>query len=367
MVAEFVNCEAYMDDTMPQSVTQPDPDVCAQGEPPASEKRSSKRKASSAAIVQRILERLDVLDSRLETLSTSTPDLSDQLDPADLVERIGAAIGQQNIAIAGITDAVTQLQMSLPSAIAESVRTEFQSQQLQASPPPSPATDAVDTTEEATEAEVHESTPPEDAWSQIRDAFLTAESDEPTLEAEPEPPTEQPAAEPQAELPEADLVQSDRDGLETLLAGIPTLVDPEDIPDDQLRSSLLDRDRFIATLVHRLQRSLPKCQPLTTDQLRELAALAPEEMHQNELHQRIEETLRQLDAQVRLGELELSLERARVARQVASLETTRERLAASARSIGLNLNEDGTLDGEIPAQVKTSRSRRWLGAMGFGE
>ncbi|MCA9062138.1 MAG: hypothetical protein KDA96_03745, partial [Planctomycetaceae bacterium] len=101
-------------------------------------------------------------------------------------------------------------------------------------------------------------------------------------------------------------------------------------------------------------------QTLTPEQLRGLATTCPEQ-----LWQRVTATLERLDEQLRVGELEMSLERARMARQVMQLEESRSRLANSARQLGVELNSDGTLS-EVPGStVRQSSSRRWLGKLGF--
>ena len=69
-----------------------------------------------------------------------------------------------------------------------------------------------------------------------------------------------------------------------------------------------------------------------------------------------------------MGELELSLERARIARQVNQLEHSRMLIERNARQLGLLLNPDGSLTNPGVQSGRTkSGSRRWLGKLGFGQ
>lgn len=147
--------------------------------------------------------------------------------------------------------------------------------------------------------------------------------------------------------------------LENVLARIPALTTASELRDDQLRNAVADRDQVIRLLIAQLRQ--PARTTLSTEQLRHISESAPDV-----LQQRIEQTLLCLDRQVRLGELELSLERARMARQVTTLQATRQKLQQAARSFGMTLNEDGTLDGEMQTPATGSRGRRWLGVLGFG-
>jgi hypothetical protein len=69
----------------------------------------------------------------------------------------------------------------------------------------------------------------------------------------------------------------------------------------------------------------------------------------------------------RLSELELSLERARIARQVSQMEHSRQILEHNARQLGMKLNDDGSVATSRGAGARDSSSRRWLGKLGFGQ
>ena len=139
---------------------------------------------------------------------------------------------------------------------------------------------------------------------------------------------------------------------------IPKAVDPESLSDQELREALRARETFISTLIARIRRQQDQATgQLSPEQLRTLVKELPEELAVQVRH-----TLKQM------GELELSLERARIARQVNQLEHSRMLIERNARQLGLLLNPDGSLTnpGVQPCRTKSS-SRRWLGKLGFGQ
>ena len=81
----------------------------------------------------------------------------------------------------------------------------------------------------------------------------------------------------------------------------------------------------------------------------------------------VTQTLQQLDELARIGELELSLERARLARHVNQLDDSRRLIEHHARQLGLTLTDDGTLSNPQKSAVRGSGSRRWLSKLGFGQ
>ena len=85
-----------------------------------------------------------------------------------------------------------------------------------------------------------------------------------------------------------------------------------------------------------------------------------------ELAAQVLQTLQQLNELARIGELELSLERARLSRQVNQLAHTRQLLEHNARQIGLTIEEDGTVLNPQNLTLRNGGSRRWLSKLGFG-
>jgi hypothetical protein len=145
---------------------------------------------------------------------------------------------------------------------------------------------------------------------------------------------------------------------------IPRPVDPELISDTELRDAFREREIFIATLIARIRRQHEMATgQLSPDQLRTLVEDLPEE-----LATQVKHTLKQMDDLARMGELELSMERARIARQVNQLEHSRLIIQRNAQQMGWELNPDGTVSPPAKQHGRTnSSSRRWLGKLGFGQ
>ena len=145
---------------------------------------------------------------------------------------------------------------------------------------------------------------------------------------------------------------------------IPKTVDPESVSVSELRDAFREREIFIATLIARVRRQQELATgQLSSEQLRMLVSDLPEE-----LATQVKHTLKQMDDLARMGELELSMERARIARQVNQLDHSRQIIERNAQQLGWELHPDGTVS--PPARPHTrngSSSRRWLGKLGFGQ
>ena len=193
-------------------------------------------------------------------------------------------------------------------------------------------------------------------WADIRQAFLEQHGSQ-----EPAPKQETTDAAPQL----AAAVTAEEDDsaeLDQLLARLPEAVDCHCTDVEKLQSGIVDRDRTISVLARRLQKRNRQRQTLSPEQLSEIVSGLPED-----LANRVTESLELVTQQVRLGELELSLERARVSRQLSKLEDTKNRLESNARLLGLTIAEDGTLEGKTEQLMQQgSKGRRWLGVLGFG-
>lgn len=144
---------------------------------------------------------------------------------------------------------------------------------------------------------------------------------------------------------------------------IPKAIDPEAVSDQELRDAFREREAFITTLMARIRRQQESAMgQLSPEQLRILAEELPEELANQVRH-----TLKQMDDLARMGELELSLERARIARQVNQLTHSRHLLERNARQMGMIINADGSIVHGPNQAGRSSGSRRWLGKLGFGQ
>lgn len=144
---------------------------------------------------------------------------------------------------------------------------------------------------------------------------------------------------------------------------VPKALDPDVLSHEELRDAYREREAFVTTLIARIRRQQESMQgTLSKEQLRELVTELPEE-----LAIQVRQTLKQMEDLARMGELELSLERARVARQVNQLEHTRQILEHNAKQLGMTLNPDGSIALNKNPVNRNSSSRRWLGKLGFGQ
>ncbi len=167
-------------------------------------------------------------------------------------------------------------------------------------------------------------------------------------------------------LPEVAQLTSDRHFRlpeQDLSLEIPKAIDPEAVSDQELRDAFREREAFITTLIARIRRQQESATgQLSADQLRILAEELPDELAEQVRH-----TLKQMDDLARMGELELSLERARIARQVNQLTHSRQLLERNARQMGMIVNADGTIVHGPNQAGRGTGSRRWLGKLGFGQ
>ena len=144
---------------------------------------------------------------------------------------------------------------------------------------------------------------------------------------------------------------------------VPSVVDPDSLSDTELRQVFLEREELISTLIGRLRQSHQQSSGhLPAEKLNAMAEHLPED-----LAAQVMQTLQQLDELARIGELELSLERARLSRQVGKLDESRQLLEHHARQLGLTLTLDGTVSNPPKSANRGSSSRRWLSKLGFGQ
>ena len=147
------------------------------------------------------------------------------------------------------------------------------------------------------------------------------------------------------------------------LLQVPKSVNPDELSDAELREVFCEREEFITTLIGRLRQSHQQSSGhLPAEKLKAMEEFLPED-----LAAQVMQTLQQLDELARIGELELSLERARLSRQVSKLEESRQLLEHHARQLGLTLTNDGTVSSPPKSANRGSSSRRWLSKLGFGQ
>ncbi|MCA9011797.1 MAG: hypothetical protein KDB01_18715 [Planctomycetaceae bacterium] len=192
------------------------------------------------------------------------------------------------------------------------------------------------------------------SWAEIRNALVTQGENGGTDFGNDQPEARgehSVAAEVETESSEPDYI-----------VDIPEVIDPDSLTEQELRAVFHEREGFIATLIGRLRHLHQKSSGhLPAEQLKHMAEHLPEELAAQVL-----QTLQQLNELARIGELELSLERARLSRQVNQLAHTRQLLEHNARQIGLTIEEDGTVLNPQNLTLRNGGSRRWLSKLGFG-
>jgi len=196
------------------------------------------------------------------------------------------------------------------------------------------------------------------SWAMIRQAMLDSVSDESSTSAADDGDenvvTEEIVSEEAVAVEREDLTEP----FEPLLFDVPEPYNADTIEDDALRTEFLAREEIMRLLSIRLRQQVQPVSTISTEQLREMAESLPDD-----LRERIERSLGQLDEQLRLTELELSLERAKMARTIVSMDETQRTIESMARQMGYHIKEDGTLESTANS---VEPGRRWLRVLGFG-
>jgi hypothetical protein len=201
--------------------------------------------------------------------------------------------------------------------------------------------------------------PVDQSWNAIRQAVLESAAEEVADSREDKAPVEQIDVAPL----EAHQTAGGESGgtIEPVHFDIPEPIDITTVNDQNLRDAILAREGIMRVMASRLRQRIELAAPISTAQLRELADELPEEFRDHARH-----TLALLDGQLRLTELELSLERARLGRQMSQLEESQAAIRSTARQLGCNVLEDGTLEGTVPTSDGSGTGRRWMRVLGFG-
>ena len=142
----------------------------------------------------------------------------------------------------------------------------------------------------------------------------------------------------------------------TELAAAPQPVDRSDTDPESLHAAIDARDEYIASLIRRVRSTEARAYgPIDWNAL----ADAPEEMRQ-----RLEQLSRSLDERLRMAEVELSLERARLSREEARLRMAEQQIEKEKR----RLAQAGThIERPAPTEhAATDKGGRWRKLLGMG-
>ncbi|MEP3480551.1 MAG: hypothetical protein ABJZ55_14975 [Fuerstiella sp.] len=212
----------------------------------------------------------------------------------------------------------------------------------------------------------------ENSWESIRSAFLVEH--EITPESEAASTTESSTSDNAEPLTADDALKSFEGSLPTVFDNVEDseadldfkhsdiIADLDSLDETTLKSVVTRQEQLILGLIRRLRTKHGNRPTMTSEQLESVQQLADEP-----LAEEIRKTLAVLHNQQRQGELELSLERAKLSRRRTELEQLEARIEGRARTLGVTITDDGDLTEVAMAERGTgTKSRRWLGAMGFG-
>lgn len=125
---------------------------------------------------------------------------------------------------------------------------------------------------------------------------------------------------------------------------------------DELRKAVTSRDDFIAELLHRLRSAEARTRPADTWKSLEGTP--------DELRIRLESLERRLEQTLRLTEVELSLERAKLGREAVRLKQLEENATKAMDRLGLAMAEDEE-EGDPDDRAAATADGRWMRMLGI--
>ncbi|MAG95012.1 MAG: hypothetical protein CMJ48_14895 [Planctomycetaceae bacterium] len=193
------------------------------------------------------------------------------------------------------------------------------------------------------------------SWEALKANILSGEEGA-TLADVPAPPP-QPAAETQQDAPDAPSLPTTTIALTDIpeLPETPPEIDLDTAQVDELRTAVEQRDAYIATVIKRLRVAEARhVQPVDWDNVQE----APDE-----LRSCLEELQSQLKETLRVAEVELAIERARLGRKESELRQLEESVHKKMHEVGMDVERNDHASGDDRAT--TGKSRGWLGMLGL--
>ena len=331
------------------------------GEPESSTRR--KRQRSTPIVESDILQQLPSIESRISNLADGRP-LATPSDGGERFAGIQQTLERQTESLHVLASGIHQFQQQVVADVVQAIQDAgLVTNQLSDNVAIESAVECTSEQENCDSQSQTDGTKPEadsvdSSWAMIRQAMLESSSDEPACE-----PSVERVEEVESVVEEESLVESDESpaALEPLEFAVPEPYDSDTIADESLRGEFLAREEIMRLMSVRLRQKVQPLPAISTEQLREIAETLP-----NDLRQRTERSLGQLDEQLRLTELELSLERAKMAREITRLEATRNTVECMARQMGYRIKDDGILETIDDSDDARRSGRRWLRVLGFG-
>lgn len=204
--------------------------------------------------------------------------------------------------------------------------------------------------------DVRSAEPAKTGWEAIKAAMLAGETYNPAAATSPTPtaaPT--PTSEPSATEPLSSESSVDLDRpIPQPLPDPPPAIDFDVADQETLIEAIRSRDEFISVLLRRLS------SPDTSTEFPDWERLnfVPEDLHRELLGLRD-----RLQEKLRVAEVDLSLQRAKLAREEAKLAVKAEQVVRHARQIGLSSDDAASQAGQSAALKEGSNAtqgRRWL-------
>ena len=321
-----------------------------------------KRQRSTPVVEPEILKQLQSIESRLSELTDGQP-LTVTSDDDGQFAGIKESLERQAESLHVLANGIQQFQQQVvadvvqaiqdaglaknesPDHVAHEPQVESSTEQENSEP----LSQIVGTEPEAGSVD--------SSWAMIRQAMLESSSDESDCEQSVELVEVE-----ELVVEEESLVESDENlgALEPLEFAVPAPFDSDTIDDESLRAEFLAREEIMRLMSVRLRQKVQPLPAISTEQLREIAVTLPDD-----LRQRTERSLGRLDEQLRLTELELSLERAKMAREFTRMEATRSAVECTARQMGYHITDAGTLETTSDVDDPRRSGRRWLRVLGF--
>ncbi len=342
----------------------------------------------SAAYEKRILTLQDTLKERDQVVQMLTQRLEQAADQLDRVQRTGS--GRGGSAVAGLPTELIESQQTLLEQLTRTLgdweatqagqtlaRIESQITELHdlvasgavplanfsaigSSPTDSNTETAGQSLKTASSksvyTEVSIAEPAKSGWEAIKAAMLAGESYDPTT-VSPPVLSAKTAATPDTTTEERNPKESrslDQRSVPTSLPEPPPTIDVDSADQATLIEAIRNRDEFIAFLLRRLSSPDASIEFPNWEELNSV----PSDLHAELLNLRD-----RLQEKLRVAEVDLSLQRAKLAREEAKLSIKAEHLGRQMRQLGLSPDDSGSPAAGSRAQNEgsnTTQGRRWL-------
>lgn len=332
--------------------------------PAANESRSQELEAALRErdqVVQMLTQRLEQAADQLDRLQRSGADRRNSTIsalPLGLLENQQSMIEQMNRMLGEWEELhATQTLARIESHISE--LRDLVADSMVAAPPPNTAAKSTSSfakpvaTPPATPAAAY---PPIDrskaTWEMIKAAMLDGE-----LNAAPEAPVAIPA--PAAPAPAATVTADEPAATvdePSPLPELPAFIDLQQASANDLRQAVQARDECISALVRRIVAQDQSTRLPDWDRLNH----APQDLRRT-----LEDLRRQLQDKLRVAEVDLSLQRARMAREEAKLQIKAEQVERQLRRMGMESEPEEAAPAQPPradaqANQSAQQGRRWL-------